>query len=64
MIDPTQRPQSHLFTVRIWTEPLKEGQVEWRGQLRHIPSGESLYFREWAMLIEQIKLILENKGRA
>lgn len=25
------RPRSHLFTARLWLEPLGEGQTEWRG---------------------------------
>jgi hypothetical protein len=33
--------------VRMWLEPLGDGQTEWRGKVQHVPSGESRYFREW-----------------
>jgi hypothetical protein len=37
-----QAPYSHLFTVRLWNEPLGQGQTEVRGEVR--------YFRTWAVL--------------
>ena len=43
--------QSHLFTMRIWSEELGDGQTEWRGQVQHALSGETGYFREWPALI-------------
>lgn len=42
---------SHLFTVRVWQEELGNDQVEWRGKVQHITSGEVRYFREWSALI-------------
>jgi hypothetical protein len=44
-------PHSHLFTVRLWTEPLGDGQVERRGQVQHVLSGERHSFRDWASLM-------------
>jgi hypothetical protein len=44
-------PHSHLFTVRVWLEELGHGQTEWRGQVQHILSGKSRYFRNWASLL-------------
>ena len=44
------RPRSHLFTVRLWLEPLGNGQTEWRGKVQHVPSGEARYFRDWQAL--------------
>ena len=41
------RAASHLFTVRLWSENLGDDQVEWRGQVTHVLSGESHYFRQW-----------------
>lgn len=41
---------SHLFTVRLWKEPLGQGQTEVRGEVKHLPSGEVRYFRTWAVL--------------
>lgn len=46
--DPWTRSQS--FTLRIWCEQVETGQREVRMQVRHILSGETRYFREWAML--------------
>lgn len=42
---------SQLFTVRIWAEDSGGMQVEWRGEVKHIPSGRSRYFREWNSLL-------------
>lgn len=56
---------SQLFTVRVWIEPLGNGQTELRGQVRHVLSGETRYFREWAVLIVYIteRLTAGNEGR-
>lgn len=50
-MDEEQQPHSQLFTVRVWQETEADGQIQWRGKLRHIPSGEIRYFRGWAALI-------------
>jgi hypothetical protein len=44
--------RSHLFTVRVWQEELGDGQTEWRGQVQHVLSEETRYFREWAGLVD------------
>ena len=41
-----------VFAVRLWSENLGRGRREWRGQVRHVPSGETRYFREWEALAE------------
>jgi len=40
-----------LFTVRVWREELGEDRSEWRGQARHVLSGETRYFRDWPSLV-------------
>jgi len=40
-----------LFTVRVWREELGEGRSEWRGQVRHVLSGETRHFRDWPSLV-------------
>ena len=45
---------SHLFTLRVWSEPLGHGQTELRVQVRHVLSGETRYFREWSGLIAYV----------
>jgi hypothetical protein len=59
MIKPSRPPQrSHLFTVRLWAEELGDGQSEWRGQVQHVLSGETRYFRDWASLVEIVTAML------
>jgi hypothetical protein len=41
---------SHLFTLRLWPEDLGNGQIDWRGKVQHMNSGEAHYFRDWATL--------------
>ena len=41
---------SDLFTLRLWMEELGDNRTEWRGQVQHVPSGETRYFREWPSL--------------
>jgi hypothetical protein len=43
-------PHTQSFTVRLWCEDLGEGRSEWRGQVQHVSSGETRYFRDWQML--------------
>jgi hypothetical protein len=48
-------PRSYLFTIRLWTEQLDPGQVERRGQVQHVLSGERRYFRDWATLLSYLE---------
>lgn len=41
---------SYLFTVRLWWEDLGDGQMEWRGVVKLVTSGEEYFFRDWATL--------------
>jgi hypothetical protein len=52
--DQQNSQPSQLFTLRVWTEPLGHEQSELRGQVRHVLSGETRYFREWTALIAYI----------
>jgi hypothetical protein len=52
------RPTTHLFTVRIWLEPLGEDQTEWRGKVEHVLTGEWHYFRDWPTLIAHLNAML------
>ena len=49
---------SHLFTVRLWAEDLGDGEIEWRGKLQHVTSGEARYFRNWPVLIALLQTLL------
>ena len=50
MVKDGQTRYSHLFTVRLWKEPLGQGQTEIRGEVKHLPSRAVRYFRTWAVL--------------
>jgi hypothetical protein len=47
--------RSHLFTIRLWTEPLGEGQVERRGRVQYVLSGERRFFHDWSTLVEYLE---------
>jgi hypothetical protein len=60
-VDTGQRQQtSQLFTVRLWAEDLGDGRMEWRGQVQHVISGETHYFREWSALIAWVLAMLPD----
>ena len=63
---PSERPRaaSHLFTVRLWSEDLGDDQVEWRGQVTHVLSGEAHYFRKWQELDAHLLAMVEQHERA
>ena len=46
--------------VRVWLEDLGNGKAEWRGQVKHVMSGEVRYFRDWATLIKHITTVLQT----
>ncbi|MCL4861748.1 MAG: hypothetical protein KJZ93_20185 [Caldilineaceae bacterium] len=43
--------RTHLFTLRLWIEPVAADQAEIRGRVQHVLSGEALYFRAWPALL-------------
>jgi len=44
----------------MWAEELGGGQVEWQGQVKHVLSGETGYFRESEGLMEFILAMLSK----
>jgi hypothetical protein len=52
--------RSHLFTVRVWQEEIEKGQVEWRGRVQLMTSGEVRYFREWDALVPLLLSMLSE----
>ncbi len=54
----TQNPRTHVFIVRLWNESLDQDTSEWRGQVKHVPSGNTRYFLEWVALVEYLKAML------
>lgn len=53
---------SHLFTVRLWPEEVDAGQIEWRGEIRHVMSGDARYFRDWPTLVSHLQAMLPDSG--
>lgn len=56
----SQKYRSHLFTVRVWHEAVGDGCTEWRGELKHVHSGEVRYFRRWSALVALLRAILSD----
>jgi hypothetical protein len=60
----TERNQhSYLFTVKVWREPLGEGQTEIRYQAQHVLSGETRGFRDGTLLIAFLQTKLDELER-
>jgi len=69
MTTPASEPadmsyRSHLFTVRLWAEALGDDQLEWRGKVTHVLSGETHYFREWRELVDHLCAMLTTDERS
>lgn len=61
--NPSQpHPHSYLFMLKVWAEELGSGQWEWRGQVQHVKSGETHYFRDWSTLITFLEAALPEVG--
>lgn len=60
MDTPSQRPRSHLFTVRVWQEEIGADQTEWRGKVQLLTSGDVRYFRGWATLVPLLLTMLSE----
>lgn len=58
---PADSAASHLFTVRLWPHDVGDGQIEWRGKVQHVLSGETRYFRAWAELVERLAAMVEGQ---
>lgn len=58
MNSDTDGYQTHLFTVRLWREDQGAGRFEWRGRIRSVASGETVYFQGWPTLIERLQTML------
>ncbi len=56
----SQPEPSYLFTLRVWRERLGNGQTEWRGQIRHVLTGQVHYFSGWSALAEHLQTLSET----
>ncbi len=59
-------PAAQSFVLRVWLErddaPSLPG--EWRGELKHVPSGQSAYFRTLEGLPPVLRRLLDGTARA
>jgi hypothetical protein len=55
--------ESQLFTLRVWLEPDGDCRGQWRGKLRHVPSGEVRHFLGWPALIPLLLDMLNRHAR-
>ena len=53
----SRQSTSCLFTVRLWVEEF-DRQLEWRGQIQLVSSGETHYFRDWQTLVAHLTRML------
>lgn len=60
MSNEPRRRRPQLFTLRVWQEDLSEGRTEWQGQLRHVTSGQTHYFRDWQAFITLMMTLLAD----
>ncbi len=56
---PLRNPRQ--FILRLWPEDLGNGEVEWRGKVLDIATGDSSYFRDWPGLATAIQKALEQQ---
>jgi hypothetical protein len=52
--------RSQLFTLRVWSEEVDGGDIEWRGKVQRTVSRETLYFREWEALLSFLRAPVEQ----
>jgi hypothetical protein len=44
----------------VWPEEVDDGQIEWRGKVQHVTSGDVLYFRDWEAMMAFLLGILDS----
>ncbi|GAB4448878.1 MAG: hypothetical protein Kow00120_19050 [Anaerolineae bacterium] len=49
---------AHSFVLRLWLEP-SVGRPEWRGWIRHVQTGEKLFFRDPKTILPFLLRFLE-----
>lgn len=54
----------HTFVVRIWLEPSRaqKDHCEWRGEVKHVLTGDVAYFRPLEELVNTIKKLRDAAG--
>jgi len=52
--------QAQMFTLRIWVTNQEDANLEWRGRIQHIQSGEVRYCRNWDTFTAYVEEVLCN----
>ena len=52
------------FSLWLWPEAVGPGQVEWRGKLQHLPTGETCYFRGLESLPGRLGAMMDSDRSA
>jgi hypothetical protein len=60
--DDTAETRSRMFTLRMWSEPVKDG-TERRGCVRDVASGAFRNFRDWSALTSFLTEQLDETPR-
>lgn len=55
---------SQLLVFRAWQEEIGAGQMEWRGYVHHVLSGEARYIRSWVELVEFLDFIIKKESQS
>lgn len=63
-MNPVDSHHSYLFTVRVWSENIGNGQTEWRGKVCHVVTQEEHYFRDWGTLSTLLQSMLPTLAQA
>ena len=55
--------KEELFKITLWREKVSNDGTEWRGQIRHLEDGETLYFRDWSKMTDFTNKFLSRHPR-
>jgi len=53
---------SHLFLVRLWSDPAGVESPAWQGKVQHLVSGEAHAFADWPTLVALLQTMLPTAG--
>jgi predicted small metal-binding protein len=53
----------HLFVLHLWLEAMERKQLEWRGRISYVASGEVRFFRDPATLYQTLLQMLPDVQR-
>jgi hypothetical protein len=60
LVSKERVPSAH-FALQVWPEATDAHQVEWRGKIHHLASGEARYFRDWPTMLAFLESALTER---